>query len=317
MSLKKYIHWFKELSIGDIANVGGKNASLGEMYRELTPMGVNVPDGFAINVQGYWDTINDSNQLNELKRLMQGLNIDDIRDLEIRAQKARKLITNAVLPDLLQQEIVNAHKEFVNLYGTESSVAVRSSATAEDLPTASFAGQHDTFLNIRTKDELLNAYQECLASLFTSRAIAYRINNNFDHFKVALSVGVMRMIRSDLASSGVMFSLDTESGFKDVVFITAAYGLGENIVQGTIDPDEFYVHKPTFEQGYRAVLRKLLGDKSKKMVYSGGGEFTKQEETLDIDKRRFCISDEDALILADYAIKTEKHYSFKAGEGWE
>ena len=284
------------------------------MYRELTPMGINVPDGFAINVQGYWDTINNSNQLNELKELMRDLNVDDIRDLEMRAQKARKLITNAVLPDLLQQEIVDSHKEFVNLYGAESSVAVRSSATAEDLPTASFAGQHDTFLNIRTEDELLNAYQECLASLFTSRAIAYRLNNNFDHFKVALSVGVMKMIRSDLASSGVMFSLDTESGFKDVVFITAAYGLGENIVQGNIDPDEFYVHKPTFEQGCRAVLRKLLGDKSKKMVYSGGGEFTKQEETLDIDKRRFCISDEDALVLADYAIKTEKHYSFKAGE---
>ena len=314
MSHLNYIHWFRELSIGDIANVGGKNASLGEMYRELTPMGINVPDGFAINVQGYWDTINNSNQLNELKELMRDLNIDDIRDLEMRAQKARKLITNAVLPDLLQQEIVDSHKEFVNLYGAESSVAVRSSATAEDLPTASFAGQHDTFLNIRAEDELLNAYQECLASLFTSRAIAYRINNNFDHFKVALSVGVMKMIRSDLASSGVMFSLDTESGFKDVVFITAAYGLGENIVQGIIDPDEFYVHKPTFEQGYRAVLRKSLGNKSMKMVYSGGGELTKQEETLDIDKRRFCISDEDVLVLADYAIKTEKHYSFKAGE---
>jgi pyruvate,water dikinase len=314
MSSPNYIHWFKDLAIEDIEKVGGKNASLGEMYRELTPMGINVPDGFAIDVKGYWDTISNSNLLDELKRLMQELNINDIHDLEMRAQKARKLITSTALPDRLRQEIVNAHKEFVSLYGAESSVAVRSSATAEDLPTASFAGQHDTFLNIRTEDELLKAYLECLASLFTTRAIVYRINNNFDHFKVALSVGVMRMIRSDLASSGVMFSIDTESGFKDVVFITAAYGLGENIVQGNVDPDEFYVHKPTYEQGHRTVLRKLLGNKSKKMVYSEGVEFTKQEETTDIDKRRFCISDEDALVLADYAIKTEKHYSFKAGE---
>lgn len=314
MNSLNYIHWFKDLTIDDIAKVGGKNASLGEMYRELTPMGINVPDGFAINVQAYWDTIDNSNQLNQLKKLMQDLNTDDIHDLEIRAKKARKLITNTVLPDLLQEEILDAYKEFINLYGAESSVAVRSSATAEDLPNASFAGQHDTFLNIRTEDDLLHAYQECLASLFTSRAIAYRINNDFDHFKVALSVGVMKMIRADLGSSGVMFSLDTESGFKDVVFITAAYGLGENIVQGNIDPDEFYVHKPTFEQGYRAVLRKSLGHKSKKMVYSTDGEFTKQEENLEEARGRFCISDEEALVLADYAIKTEKHYSSKAGE---
>jgi pyruvate,water dikinase len=314
MSPSKYIHWFRDLSIGDIANVGGKNASLGEMYRELTPMGINVPDGFAINIHGYWNTINSANKLDELKELMDDINIDDIHDLDIRSQQARKLITSAALPNSLRKEIVEAYRQFVDLYGVESSVAVRSSATAEDLPTASFAGQHDTFLNVRTEDELLTAYQQCLASLFTSRAIAYRINNNFNHFKVALSVGVMKMIRSDIATSGVMFSLDTESGFKDVVFITAAYGLGENIVQGNVSPDEFYVHKPTFEQGYRSVLRKSLGDKAMKMVYSGEGASTKQEETLGIDKRRFCMSDEEVLILADYAIKTEKHYSLKAGE---
>ena len=191
---------------------------------------------------------------------------------------------------------------------------VRSSATAEDLPTASFAGQHDTFLNIRSENELLKAYKQCLASLFTSRAIAYRINNKFDHFKVALSVGVMKMVRSDLASSGVMFSLDTESGFKDVVFITAAYGLGENIVQGNVSPDEFYVHKPTFKQGHRAVLRRSIGDKSIKMIYADNGQATQQIPTSDDDRKRLCISDEDVLKLAEYAIKTEEHYSAKAGD---
>lgn len=314
MKMPCYVRWFKEIGLEDIAEVGGKNASLGEMYRELTPMGINVPDGFAITVEGYWDTIREAGVVAGLENLLNPVDKDDVHDLEVRAQKARNLIENAPLPIALSKEISEVYQQYISLYGEDISVAVRSSATAEDLPTASFAGQHDTFLNIHSERELLNAYIKCLASLFTSRAIAYRINNNFDHFKVALSVGVMKMVRSDLASSGVMFSIDTESGFKDAVFITAAYGLGENIVQGNVSPDEFYVHKPTFEQGYRAVLRKYLGDKSVKMIYANNSETIQEVETTSEDKKKFCISDEEILKLAEYAIKTEKHYSTKAGE---
>ena len=314
MKMLSYVRWFKEIGLESIEEVGGKNASLGEMYQELNPMGINVPDGFAITVQGYWDTIHEAGVIEDLKNLLNAVDRNDVHDLEVRAQKARMLIENASLPIVLSKEISEAYQQYINLYGKNISVAVRSSATAEDLPTASFAGQHDTFLNINTERGLLNAYKKCLASLFTSRAIVYRINNNFDHFKVALSVGVMKMIRSDLASSGVMFSIDTESGFKDVVFITGAYGLGENIVQGDVSPDEFYVHKPTFEKGYRAVLRKYLGDKSVKMIYANNGEAIQKVETTSEDKNKFCISDEEILKLAEYAIKTEKHYSAKAGE---
>jgi len=309
-----YVRWFTDLGLDDIAEVGGKNASLGEMYRELSPKGINVPNGFAICVQGYLETIHKAGILDELKNLLKDVNKDDLDDLEQRAQNVRELVGNAPIPTDLYQEIIKAYQQLLNEYGEEISVAVRSSATAEDLPTASFAGQHDTYLNIRSEHELLDAYKKCLASLFTSRAIIYRINNNFDHFKVFLSVGVMKMVRSDLASSGVMFSLDTESGFNDVVFITAAYGLGENIVQGSVSPDEFYVHKPTFERGSRAVLRRSIGSKSIKMIYSDNGQATEQLATTDDDRQKFCISDEDVLKLADYAIKTEKYYSVKAGK---
>jgi pyruvate,water dikinase len=194
-------------------------------------------------------------------------------------------------------------------------VAVRSSATAEDLPTTSFAGQHETYLHICGDEMLLDACRRCFASLFTERAIAYRIDQGFDHFKVALSIGVMKMVRSDLASSGVLFSLDTETGFPDVVFVTGAYGLGENVVQGAVDPDEFYVHKPTFRQGYSAVLRRVLGKKKIKMVYSKvrSGETTRNVPTLKADRERFCINGKDVLTLADYAIKVEDHYSARTG----
>ena len=314
MKTPLYVRWFSDLGLEDISQVGGKNASLGEMFRELTPMGIKVPDGFAVTVYGYWDTLREAGILEELKNLLNPINKDDVHDLELRAQKARELVEYAPLPIVLSDEISKTFQQYIKSHDESISVAVRSSATAEDLPTASFAGQHDTFLNIRTEKELLSAYKKCLASLFTSRAIAYRINNGFDHFKVALSVGVMKMVRSDLASSGVMFSIDTESGFKDAVFITAAYGLGENIVQGNVSPDEYYVHKPTFERGYRAVLRKYLGDKSLKMIYAENNENIQQIETVSEDKKKFCISDEEVLKLAEYAIKTEKHYSAKAGE---
>jgi pyruvate,water dikinase len=314
MTSSKYIRWFEELNIENVSEVGGKNASLGEMYSELSSRGINVPDGFAVTVQGYWDTLAEANILNQLKAIVDSIGKDNISDLETRAYQAREIINNAPIPLQLRSEISNTYKEFIKKYGTGLSFAVRSSATAEDLPTASFAGQHDSFLNINSEEALLDAYKKCLASLFTSRAIVYRINNDFDHFKVALSVGVMKMVRSDLASSGVMFSLDTESGFKDVVFITGSYGLGENIVQGSVSPDEFYVHKPTFKKNFRTVLRKSLGDKSIKMTYASNGQATQQIETLDVDRKKFCISDDEVLKLAEYAIKTEEHYSAKAGE---
>jgi pyruvate,water dikinase len=201
-------------------------------------------------------------------------------------------------------------------YGPELSLAVRSSATAEDLPTASFAGQHETFLNVRGDELLLDACRRCFASLFLDRAISYRVDQGFDHFKVALSVGVMKMVRSDLSASGVIFTLDTESGFRDVVFVTGSYGLGENVVQGTVDPDEFYVHKPTFRAGYRAVLRRRVGAKQLKMVYGrpGHGATTRNLPTTVAERERFCIRDADVLELADYAITIEDHYSALAGE---
>jgi len=207
-----------------------------------------------------------------------------------------------------------AYRELETEYGANVAVAVRSSATAEDLPTASFAGQHESFLNIRGPRDLMEACRRCFASLFTTRAISYRIDNGFDHFKVALSVAVMKMVRSDLAASGVTFTVDTESGFRDVVFVTGSYGLGENIVQGVVDPDEFYVHKPTFNDGFRAVLSRRLGAKDKRMVYAQGHKTTRNVATSAADRKKFCISDADVLELAHSAIVVENHYSKKAGQ---
>jgi pyruvate,water dikinase len=310
-----YTRWFKELTIDDVPLVGGKNASLGEMYQELTPKGVRVPNGFAVTAQAYRTMLEQAGAWDALRDTMDGLDPDDVEDLARRGARAREIIYGAGLPDDLQQEILQAYHQLQEEYGDGLSLAVRSSATAEDLPTASFAGQQDTYLNISGDAVLLDACRRCFASLFTDRAIHYRIDQGFDHFKVALSIGVMKMVRSDLAASGVMFSLDTETGFRDVVFITGSYGLGENVVQGAVEPDEFYVHKPTFAQGHRAVLRRHLGSKSIKMIYASGQtrEATRNIPTPEPDRLRFCIDDEGVLQLADYAIKIEQHYSEKAG----
>ena len=311
-----YIRWFEELTIDDVPLVGGKNASLGEMYQELTPKGILVPNGFAITADAYRDMLTEAGAWEALHEALDGLDPDDVADLARRGARARAIVYGAPLPSALREEIVAAWRRMVEEYGEEVSVAVRSSATAEDLPTASFAGQQETYLNVQGEEHLLDAVKRCFASLFTDRAIHYRIDNGFDHFKVALSVGVQKMVRSDLAASGVMFSLDTETGFRDVVFITGAYGLGENVVQGAVEPDEFYVHKPTFEQGHRAVLRRNLGSKKIKMVYATGGtrQTTRNVPVPEADRLRFCIDDEDVLKLAEYAILVEKHYSEKAGE---
>jgi pyruvate, water dikinase len=311
-----YIRWFNELTIADVSLVGGKNASLGEMYRELTPQGIQIPNGFAVTAEAYRYLLEQAGAWQLLHQALDDLNPEDVGDLARRALKAREIIYAAPFPADLEDQILKAYAQLHQQYGDTMSVAVRSSATAEDLPTASFAGQQDTFLNIRGELALLEACKRCFASLFTDRAIHYRVDQGFDHFKLALSIGIMKMVRSDLNASGVMFSLDTESGFSDVVFITGAYGLGENVVQGAVDPDEFYVHKPTFEQGHRAVLKRTLGSKKIKMIYSDGRtrESTHNIVTSATERNHFCLTDQDVLTLADYAIKIEKHYSAKAGQ---
>ena len=312
----KFIRFFKDLTIDDVPLVGGKNASLGEMYRELAGQGIKVPNGFAITAEAYRYMLDEADAWEPLHDALDDLNPDDVVDLARRGARAREIVYGAGLPGDLRDEILDAYRELRDEYGEDLSTAVRSSATAEDLPTASFAGQHDTYLNIRGEEHLLETCRRCFASLFTDRAIHYRIDQGFDQFKVFLSVGIMKMVRSDLAASGVMFSLDTETGFRDVVFITGAYGLGENVVQGAVDPDEFYVHKPTFEQGHRAVLRRTLGPKKIKMIYAHGRtrEPIRNVPTTADERERFCLNDEEVLTLADYAIKVENHYSEKAGE---
>jgi pyruvate,water dikinase len=311
----KYIRFFKEIGVDDVTLVGGKTSSLGEMYRKLTPQGVKVPNGFAITAAAYRYILDKANAWDALHKALESIDANDMADLANRGKEAREIVYGAPLPDDLRQEILSAYRTLQDEYGHDLSVAVRSSATAEDLPDVSFAGQHESYLNIYGDTLLLDSCKRCFASLFTDRAIHYRIDQGFDHFKVYLSIAVMKMVRSDMAASGVIFSLDTESGFRDVVFITGAYGLGENVVQGAVDPDEFYVFKPTLEQGYRKILRRVLGNKEIKMVYRKGGtrEATRNIPTPQTDREHFCVTDEEALILADYAVKVENHYSQKAG----
>jgi pyruvate,water dikinase len=313
--MARYVRWFEELRLEDVPLVGGKNASLGEMYRELSAQGVRVPNGFASTADAFREAVTAVGAWDELHELLDGLDKSDMRRLAQVGARCRELVYAAGLTEPVRKEVVDAYRRLQGQYGPELSVAVRSSATAEDLPTASFAGQHDTFLNVQGEALLLDAIARCHASLFTDRAISYRMDQGFDHFKVALSAGVMKMVRADLAASGVMFSIDTESGFPDAVFITGAYGIGENVVKGTVDPDEFYVHKPTFRHGYRAVLRRSLGGKSVKMVYTQGRtrEAVVNRPTPKADRARFCITDDEVLTLAGCAIAIEDHYSAKAG----
>ncbi|HVY41333.1 MAG TPA: phosphoenolpyruvate synthase [Polyangia bacterium] len=310
MERSKYLRFFDEIGIDDVPSVGGKNASLGEMYRKLSQRGIQVPNGFAVTADGYRLMLEEARALAPLHRILDELRPDDVADLARRAKAAREIVYGAGIPRRLADEIRAAYAKLRAQYGEDMSLAVRSSATAEDLPTASFAGQQDTFLNVRGEESLLDACRRCFASLFTDRAIHYRVDQSFDHFKVALSIGVMKMVRSDLAASGVMFTLDTESGFRDVVFITGAYGLGENVVQGAVDPDELYVHKPTFAAGHRAVLRRRLGGKAVKMVFVEGEtkQTTRNIPTPEEDRARFCITDADALELARCAMAIEAHY---------
>jgi pyruvate,water dikinase len=318
MTELKYLRFFEEIGIGDVPLVGGKNASLGEMYRELSDDGVLIPNGFAITADAYRYMLDAAGAWEPLRSALGGLDETDVADLARRARRAREIVYGAGLPEDLVDEIVAGYGRLQEQYGEDVSLAVRSSATAEDLPTASFAGQQESYLNVQGTENLLDACRRCFASLFTDRAIHYRIDQGFDHFAIGLSIGVMKMVRADISASGVFFSLDTESGFPDVVFVTGAYGLGENVVQGAVDPDEFYVHKPTFAEGHRAVLRRLLGDKAIKMVLVEGGskQTVRNIPTPKADRERYCISDEDVLELADYAIKIERHYGRPMDMEW-
>ncbi|HSW24034.1 MAG TPA: PEP/pyruvate-binding domain-containing protein, partial [Burkholderiaceae bacterium] len=310
-----YVRWFADIGLADLPSVGGKNASLGEMVRELSAQGVRVPNGFAITAQAYRDLLERADAGPRLQRALAGLDARNVDDLARAAREAREIVLAAPLPESLVAEIGAGYAALRAEYGPDVTLAVRSSATAEDLPGASFAGQHETYLNISGEARLVQAVRQCFASLFMDRAIAYRLENGFDHFKVFQSVGVMKMVRADRAASGVVFTLDTDSGFRDVVFVTGAWGLGENVVQGTVDPDEFYVFKPTLQQGHRCVLRRKLGGKAVRMVYTQGAgrESTRNVATPKADRQRYCLSDADVLELADAAVRIEQHYSRKAG----
>ncbi|MFT6268792.1 MAG: pyruvate,water dikinase [Alphaproteobacteria bacterium] len=315
-----YIRWFEQLTIEDVPLVGGKNASLGEMYQNLSSEGVLVPNGFAVTAEAYNYVLESNNAWQQLHAVLDDLEPDNIVDLQIKGKQARDIVMNCKLPNDLRDSILQGYAQLKTEYGAGISLAVRSSATAEDSPEASFAGQNDSFLNINSDEALLHTYKKCLASNFTDRSIHYKFDNHFDFYKVFLSVVVMKMVRSDIGVSGVMFSLDTETSFKDVVFINAALGLGENIVQGTIDPDTFYVHKPTFVNGYRAILKRRLGSKKQKMIFTDplqtkniNVKSIESIDTTDDERNHFCITKEDIMVLADYAIKVENHYSDKAG----
>jgi len=306
---KRSILWFNEIRIKDVPLVGGKNASLGEMYCTLTGKGVKVPNGFAITAEAYKYFLKSAGIRKEIKKILSDLDTRNVRNLSERGEKIRKLIVSSKLPENLEKEIIQAYRRLCKQYGKNTDVAVRSSATAEDLPDASFAGQQETYLNIRGDDALLKACKKCFASLFTNRAISYRVDKGFDHFSVYLSIGVEKMVRSDKACAGVMFTLDTESGFRDVVFITGSYGLGENVVQGNVNPDEFYVFKPTLKKGKKPILSKTLGEKDIRMVYTSNPKKPTKNVAVPEDMRqKFILTDDEILKFAKWACIIEDYY---------
>ena len=316
---KQFTKIFKEVGIEDVAEVGGKNASLGEMIQDLIPKGVNVPDGFIVTATAYRYFLKKTGLDEFIKKTLTGLNTRNLADLASRARLVREKIKNAEFPEDLKKEIIKGYRELEKRYGKNADVAVRSSATAEDLPGASFAGEHETYLNIRGTDQLIEAVRADMASLFTDRAISYRVDKKFDHLKVALSVGIQKMVRSDLGCSGVMFTVDTESGFKDVVLINGAWGLGEMIVQGEVTPDEFLIFKPNLNNSkFRPIIDKKLGNKNRKMIYSDhttlGIKTTKIINTTPKEKESWVLTDQEILKLAEWGKIIEEHYSKKNGK---
>jgi pyruvate,water dikinase len=308
---KAFILWFDDILIEDVALIGGKNASLGEMYQKLTSKGVVVPHGFAITSYAYRHLIKTAGIENDVIEALAGLDTHDMKNLQERGKKVRGIIRNAEFPDDLRQAIIEAYKKMEEEYGSDVDVAVRSSATAEDLPDASFAGQQETFLNIRGTDALIENCRKCFASLFTNRAISYRHDKGFGQFDVYLSIAVQKMVRSDAASSGVIFSIDTESGFEDAVFITGSWGLGENVVLGVVNPDEYYVFKPTLKEGKRPIVSKRVGSKELKMIYSSDphdGKTVKNIDTTPEERGNYILSDDEIIQLAKWACIIEDHY---------
>jgi pyruvate,water dikinase len=308
---EKLILWFDEIGIGDVPLVGGKNASLGEMYQHLTSKGVAVPHGFAITAYAYRYLLKEAGIEAEIRQVLSDLNTEDMANLAERGAKCRDIIRNAPFPPLLRDAIIEAYKKMEAEYGPNVDVAVRSSATAEDLPDASFAGQQETYLNIHGYENIIQNCRKCFASLFTNRAISYRQHQGFGQFDVYLSITIQKMVRSDSACSGVLFSIDTESGFKDAVFITGAWGLGENVVQGAVNPDEYYVFKPTLKQGKRPIVGKKVGSKAIKMIYDNNpssSEPVRNIETIPAERNAYVINDDEILQLASWACIIEDHY---------
>jgi pyruvate,water dikinase len=310
----RWIIPFEQVTLQDVAQVGGKNASLGELTRELAPQGIAVPRGFAVTATAFREHLGRSGLSDDIYRRLEALDVSNVSELSKVSTAIQRLIRQATLPREIAAEVVLAYQELSRSYGHHhTDVAVRSSATAEDLPTASFAGQHESYLNIYGEAALLAAVRDCMASLFTERAIAYRVERGFDHRKVALSVGVQKMVRSDLGSAGVIFTLDTESGSRDVVIVTSSWGLGESVVKGRVSPDEFWVHKPTFERGFASLIRREAGDKRVTLVYGEGGATVEQPTDPEL-AGVFSLKDEDVLTLTRWALAIERHYSERAGK---
>lgn len=313
----RYIKSFAQIQLSDLPLVGGKNASLGEMYNQLTSKGIQVPNGFAITADGYWAYLAYNDLTEQIQELLATIRADDLDSLQQAGQTVRNLIVNGRMPPELKAEIEQAYQQLgADCQQDMLAVAIRSSATAEDLPGASFAGQQETYLNIAGERHIIHTTKRVFASLFTNRAISYRMHKGFAHDQVALSVTIQQMVRADKGVSGVMFTLDTESGFRDLVLINAAYGLGENVVQGAVNPDEYLVHKPTLQAGYASIVKRQLGDKSLRMVYSDdsmAGVSTKNVKVVHSEQQRFALTDEEVLALARQSLIIEQHYSEQYG----
>ena len=307
--MKNYIKHFNEIDINDVPEVGGKNASLGEMFQKLTSKGVQVPDGFATTSEAYWLFLEEAKLKDKIFKELEKLDLKEFSNLREIGANIRDTISKAEFPNAIKSSIEQGYTKLVEKYGKEISLAVRSSATAEDLPNASFAGQQETYLNVKGIDELINACHKCYASLFTDRAIKYREDNHFDQTKVALSIGIQLMVRSDLAASGVNFTLDPDTGFDKVVLVSSIWGLGENIVQGSVNPDEYFVFKPSLKKGIRQpIISRKLGSKEKTMIYDASGSGTVNLDTKKDKQEQFVLSDAEVLKLAQWSIIIEEHY---------
>ncbi|MCE9529608.1 MAG: phosphoenolpyruvate synthase [Planctomycetes bacterium] len=314
MTAQRFIRWFRDISMKDVSLVGGKNASLGEMYQELAAKGIRVPNGFAVTADGYRHFLKCGELASLIRQVLNGLDTRDFTKLSECGRRIRDAILATRLPDELEREIIDAYKALCAESAPAKDVAVRSSATAEDLPGASFAGQQESYLNVQGEHALLTACRQCIASLFTDRAISYRVDKGFDHFAVALSIGVQRMVRSDLGVAGVLFTLDTETGFPDVVLLNSSYGLGESVVKGRVDPDEFLVFKTTLQQGHRSIIKRNIGAKQEKLIYSKHtGQSTRIVPVPTEERERLSLTDDEVLQLARWGCQIEKHYSGKAG----